>query len=69
MTKPLHPNAPQNNERTRAAVEGFHEHLDGCRRCASQPFNLCDVGANLLHASGFAPGVIEPRARKGSSRS
>lgn len=29
----------------------FHQHVDGCERCASQPFNLCDVGALLLRAT------------------
>lgn len=26
----------------------FHEHLDKCRRCRDQPFNLCDAGALAL---------------------
>jgi hypothetical protein len=29
----------------------FNKHLDSCRRCASQPFNLCLTGAQLLHAA------------------
>lgn len=47
--------------------EAFHKHLDGCARCASQPFNLCDVGAQLLAAAGIEndqvaefPRVVEP---------
>jgi uncharacterized OB-fold protein len=33
--------------------EAFHAHLDICARCASQPFNLCEVGAELLRAAGI----------------
>lgn len=30
----------------------FHEHLDQCAQCRTQPFNLCAVGLPLLHAAG-----------------
>jgi len=36
----------------------FHAHLDECRRCAEQPFNLCPVGARLLGAA--ATGTVAP---------
>jgi len=26
----------------------FYVHLDTCKRCADEPFNLCAVGASLL---------------------
>lgn len=26
----------------------FHAHLDECRQCREQPFNLCDVGFRLI---------------------
>ncbi len=29
----------------------FHAHLDGCARCACDPFNLCNAGAALLLAT------------------
>jgi hypothetical protein len=33
---------------TRTATEAFHAHLDMCSHCATNPFNLCPVGATLL---------------------
>jgi hypothetical protein len=32
-------------------VNTFHDHLDVCKRCAEQPFNLCPVGAKALKDS------------------
>lgn len=29
-------------------AQAFHDHLDVCARCSSEPFNLCDIGASLL---------------------
>ena len=29
-------------------IKKFHAHLDGCKRCRNQCFNLCQVGAKLL---------------------
>ncbi len=26
----------------------FHKHLDACRQCMNQPFNLCPKGTALL---------------------
>lgn len=26
----------------------FHAHLDVCKQCAEQPFNLCPIGHKLL---------------------
>lgn len=40
------PNLPASQER-------FHKHLDTCRRCREQPFNLCEVGDGLLRATGI----------------
>jgi hypothetical protein len=31
-------------------VNSFHTHLDVCLQCESQPFNLCLIGSQLLHA-------------------
>lgn len=38
----------------------FHAHLDRCKRCAEQPFNLCPVGAQLLGAAGAPPREADP---------
>jgi hypothetical protein len=35
-----------------AHTDLFHDHLDGCERCASRPFDLCAEGAKLLKAAG-----------------
>jgi len=32
-------------------ADDFHAHLDKCRRCREQPFNLCDAGRRLLQRS------------------
>lgn len=33
----------------------YHDHLDVCKQCADQPFNLCPTGAKKLkEAAGFA---------------
>jgi hypothetical protein len=39
----------------------FHEHIERCPQCAANPFNLCDVGAILLHraASELHPALPE----------
>jgi hypothetical protein len=29
-------------------IERFHAHLDACKRCREQPFNLCATGEKLL---------------------
>ena len=29
----------------------FHDHLDNCRQCANNPFELCAEGAKLLDAA------------------
>lgn len=29
-------------------IDVFHSHLDLCRRCRDEPFNLCRVGSTLL---------------------
>jgi hypothetical protein len=34
------------------AGEAFHVHLDGCKQCEEQPFNLCPIGHVLLMQSG-----------------
>ena len=35
-------------------ADDFHAHLDVCKRCADEPFNLCPVGANLLQRAAEA---------------
>ena len=30
------------------SVLQFHNHLDSCRQCSDQPFNLCATGSGLL---------------------
>jgi hypothetical protein len=27
----------------------FHTHLDNCKQCREQPFNLCLIGKNILN--------------------
>lgn len=33
----------------------FHDHLDVCKQCADQPFNLCPVGAAALQRAATEP--------------
>ena len=33
-----------------AKVEAFNKHMDQCRRCHDNPFDLCPAGAGLLAA-------------------
>lgn len=35
-------NTPKN------ARDNFHKHLDVCRQCEKNPFNLCEIGRKLL---------------------
>lgn len=30
------------------AADRFHAHLDECKQCREQPFDLCPTGAELL---------------------
>lgn len=30
-------------------VDDFHKHLDNCKQCREQPFNLCSIGHTLIH--------------------
>ena len=41
-------------------IDRFHAHLDGCARCARNPFDLCAEGHVLLLCSG-APLPDAPR--------
>jgi len=34
-----------------AEVDSFHAHLDTCKQCAEQPFNLCAEGTKLIYAT------------------
>lgn len=34
-----------------AALEAFHAHLDECKRCAQNPFDLCSEGDRLIRAA------------------
>ena len=37
----------------------FHDHLDVCRQCETQPFNLCAVGKRFLFEA-----AVEIQVRK-----
>lgn len=30
------------------AQDRFHRHLDNCKQCSDEPFNLCPTGERLL---------------------
>lgn len=30
-------------------IDAFHAHLDECFQCRSMPFNLCPIGAGMIH--------------------
>lgn len=32
------------------AIEVFHNHIDACAQCASNPFNLCPTGRRLIES-------------------
>jgi len=32
-------------------IDTFHDHLDTCPQCRTQPFDLCEVGRVLLDAA------------------
>lgn len=34
------------------ATERFHEHLDGCKQCRENPFELCGLGVILIQQAG-----------------
>lgn len=34
-------------------TDPFHDHLNGCEQCRSQPFGLCPTGAQLLSQQAF----------------
>lgn len=51
MSKPEHPSSPNAFIRS---MEKFLEHLDVCKHCAENPFNLCDVGYELLKKAALA---------------
>jgi len=39
----------------------FHAHLDVCKRCRDQPFNMCPTGNQLLQeAVDKIPGALTP---------
>ena len=35
-------------------ADAFHAHLDVCRRCANEPFNLCPTGFAALKKAARA---------------
>lgn len=43
------------------AGEKFHAHVDQCQRCKERPFDLCELGAQLLKdtASAVDAGPLE----------
>jgi hypothetical protein len=44
---------PEQRARDKAAAD-FHEHLEGCKRCAGHPVDLCPVGEGFIRAA-FSP--------------
>jgi hypothetical protein len=40
--------------------DAFHSHLDECRRCREEPFNLCARGAKLLKTAVERPRYQAP---------
>jgi hypothetical protein len=42
-------------------VEHFHAHLDACKRCREQPFNLCVTGEKLLKEAALGRTEKAPR--------
>lgn len=50
------------------AIDAFHAHLDDCFQCRSMPFNLCPIGARMIHQavqSIEVPGVPPLEKRGG----
>ncbi len=41
----------------------FHAHLEKCKQCMNQPFNLCRTGANLMILT-----ARDPEAEKAAER-
>lgn len=37
------------------AVSRFNYHLDNCKQCRENPFNLCEVGYSLISDAGYVP--------------
>jgi hypothetical protein len=52
----------------RGEIAHFHAHLDECKRCREQPFNLCPIGLRRLKATsqgyraGFGRATPERKA-------
>ena len=53
----------------------YHKHLDVCRRCANNPFDLCPIGALALakefkEATKDVPGFehLSPRGQDGQGK-
>jgi Zn-dependent alcohol dehydrogenase len=44
-------------------VDKFHAHLDGCRRCREEAFNLCAEGRRLLEGAA-AGSMLDPKQPK-----
>lgn len=45
----------------------FHKHLDVCKRCRDNPFDLCQTGAALLKATALGSlntRVVDLKPRK-----
>ena len=36
-------------------LNNFHAHLDVCKHCEQNPFDLCSTGAAILNGSNIAP--------------
>lgn len=42
------------SDRDKEPADVFHEHLDACRQCEENPFDLCAAGQALLEKAGRA---------------
>jgi hypothetical protein len=39
-------------------IDRFHAHLDECRQCSEQIFNLCPVGAELIEKAATGDSML-----------
>ncbi len=44
----------RSSERWKQLAAKFHAHLDVCKQCAEQPFNLCAEGHRIMVGDGKA---------------
>lgn len=50
-------------DKPKNARDNFHSHLDVCRQCEKNPFNLCEIGRKLLEqtANREQTTICEPK--------